>query len=345
MRWVFAIIFSGFFSLQCFGYDQAFSQIMQDVYRKYHRKPGDWCDQVKNQIAQVSKGGSVSFLELEEVGVDEDYLDAMALEYCRKHTDAFIAIIWPTVDYSNEQLIYDILGEHSLVAYRKKFKLKNNGPLAVLQAIPEKAPTIEQHFSYYFPPEKQDFSLMCFVVRSPHAEEITKSKKKVREVLNLYPFSIHVNDHHWQCMDLAYLLLNNNSIHFLNHHKHQNFVNFNALLLQYKDFVHRYQLHEWDLCVDGSSVLSAYGIRDCAIDFDFLSVKNRGFGNIFPLDHHNEALERLGFDVESVIYNPKNFFYYKNVKFASLPFIYRFKAVQGREKDRQDLILIEKCVQ
>lgn len=345
MRRFFLVLFSCFIWIPCFAYDPEFSQVIEEVYAKYHQREGDWCDQLRDQIMQIGEGRSLSFLELEQAGIDPDYLDAMALEYCKKHKDAFISIIWPTVDYSKEQLIYDILGEHSIVAYRKKFVLKNNGPLTVLEAIPEKAPTIQAHYSFYFSPHLEEYHLMCFVVRSPSAEEITISKRKIREVLNIYPFSIHVNDIHWQCLDLAHLLLNNNSIHFLNHHKRQNFVNFNALLPSYVDFLQENGINEWDSCVDGSSVLSAYGIRDCAVDFDFLNIKQGNFGDIFPLDHHNAAWTNLNLDIEDVIYNPKNFFYYKNVKFTSLPRIREFKAIQGREKDIKDVELIDELVQ
>ena len=344
MKSILTLFFSILISFQCFGYDPDFSQVFDDVYIKYHRKEGDWCDQVKDQIMQLGQGRSLSFLELESAGIDEDYLDTMALEYCKKHEDTFIAIIWPTVDYSKEQLIYEILSEHSVVAYRKKFTLKNNGPLEVLKAIPEKAPTIQNHYSFYFPPQLEEYQLICFVVRSPSAEEVTISKKKVRQVLNLYPFSIHVNDIHWQCLDLAHLLLNNNSIHFLNHHKPQNFVNFNELLPSYATFLKQRKINEWDSCVDGSCVLSAYGIRDCAVDFDFLNINHHTFGEIFPLDHHNEAWTRLDLDIENVIYNPKNFFYYKNVKFTSLPVIREFKVHQGRERDIRDVEMIDELM-
>ncbi len=341
MNAVYFLFLSCLFGISCYAYDPNFGQVFADVYVKYHRQEGDWCDQVQEKMFQLGPEKKLSFIELESAGIEEDYLDAIALEYCKKHSDAFIAIVWPTVDYSNEQLIYDILSEHSVVAYRKKFILKNNGPLKILQAIPEKAPTIQDHFSFYFPPGKEEYPLLCFVVRSPSAEEITISKKKVREVLQIYPFSIHVNDTHWQCLDLAYLLLNNNSIHFLNHHTPQNFENFNALLTSYVGFLKQKDIPEWDACVDGSSVLSAYGIRDCAVDFDFLHMTHSDLGSIFPLDHHNQAWTHLGLDPEEIIYNPKNFFYYRNLKFTSLPAMRTFKELQGRENDLRDVKLID----
>jgi len=325
----------------CLAYDPQFSRIIDSLHSKYHQREGDWVDQLKSQIAPQGEIRDLSFIDLEKAGVDPDYLDALALEYCEQHKDCFISIVWPTVNYTHEKMIYDVLSEHGLVAYRKKFVLQNNGPLTVLEAIPEKAPTIKDHFSFYFPPELKEYPMMLFVLRSQSAEEITISKKKVREILNIYPFSIHVNDIHWQAMDLARLLLNNNSIHFLNHHKREDFKTFNSLLPSYVNFLKERQVNEWDSCVDGSSVLSAYGIRDCSVDFDFLNVKTENFGTIFPLDHHNIAWTQLGFDIKDIIYNPKNFFYFKNVKFVSLPATREFKAKQGRERDIADVALMD----
>lgn len=344
MKKLFACIWIG---LQLIAYDDTFSSLVDDVYRRYHQKQNDWCDELLGKVKRIvaDQGGEVSFLELQKGGVDVDHLDIMATEYCRKHSDAYIATIWPTMSYNWEKRIYDILEAHCItVAYHKKFVLKNRGPLALIQSIPEKVPHISKDFHRYFDPAKKEYPMMCFVVRAKELDNVIAAKKKLRGIVKLDPYCMHFNDTHEQCVELAYKFLNNNSLHFLNHHKEQTFSNFNKLVPIYEKFIEEQGISPDDVCVDGSSVLSVYGIRDSAMDFDFICTKQGNFGNIWPLDHHNQAWDALGLRIEDVIYNPKNFFYYKNLKFASIEVLKKFKTKQGREKDIKDVANLEAIV-
>jgi hypothetical protein len=342
MRLLFAVLL--FFSLQMEAYDASFSEAMKGVYQVYHRKAGDWCDQLSEQVnAIVTKhGGNVSYEVLRQEGVDADYLDAMAVEYCSQHSDAYIATVWPTLDESYEKIVYDILSKECTVAYQKTFSLRHNAPLALLRSIPEKVPHISFDSHRYFSPKRSSYPMRCFVIRAPNHAATVRAKRVLRDLVKLDPYCMHISDTHEQVMDLAYMLLNNNSLHFLNYHESQQFEHFNPLFEMYKRFLARQNIPQNDACVDGSCVLSAYGIRDCAVDFDFLCSKFGEFGSIHPLDHHNSAWERLGFAIDDVIYNPKNFFYYKGYKFASLMKIREFKHRQNRPNDQRDVVLIDR---
>lgn len=329
--------------LKLTAYDTSFSEIIKEVYEEYHSEEGDWCDCLSAQIAAITqkKGRSVSSEELRQEGVDPDYLDAMAIEYCKKYPDAYIATIWPTMDYSYEKMIYQILSKECLVAFKKEFVLKKNGPMKLMRSIPEKVPHIPKDFHRYFAPGKEPYSMMCFVLRAANHDLTVRAKRTLRAIVKLDPYCMHINDTHDQCMDLAYMFLNNNTIHFLNHHEMRNFENFNSLIPLFYQFLTQRNLPAKDICVDGSCVLSAYGIRDSALDFDFLCTKFGDFGDIHPLDHHNSAWERLSIPMSEVIYNPKNFFYYRGLKFVSLPKIRTFKELQGRVNDRKDVSSID----
>jgi|GEM_PF-7113554 hypothetical protein len=325
------------------AYDTSFSEVIQETYAEYHQREGDWCDRLLAQVQSVVKkyGRSVSFEELQQEGIDPDYLDAMAVEYCKKYPDAYIAIIWPTLDATYEKMVYDILSKECLVAYQKTFTLKGHAPKALMQSIPEKVPHISFDFHCYFSREKSSYAMRCFVIRAPTHATTVRAKRTLRDIVKLDPYCMHISDTHDQVLDLAYMLLNNNSLHFLNFHQPQQFTNFNPLLDLYANFLTSREIPKKDVCVDGSSVLSAYGLRDCALDFDFLCTKFGDFGTIHPLDHHNLAWDKLGLPIEEVIYNPKNFFYYKGYKFASLMKIRNFKELQGRSNDLRDVALID----
>lgn len=342
MKKLFIFIFSLLCTLEGRAYDPSFSEVIKETYAEYYQKKGDWCDCLATQIQELVEryGRNLSFEELAQEGIDSDYLDAMAIEYCKKYPDAYIAIVWPTLNASHEELVYDILSKECLVAYKKTFVLKGNGPKALVQSIPEKAPHIPFDFHCYFPPGKDPYELRCFVIRAPTYETTVRTKHALRNIVNLHPYCMHINDTHDQTIDIACMLLNNHSLHFLNTHKPHHFENFSFLFDLYINFLKEQEISKRDVCVDGSAILSAYGLRDCALDFDFLCLTKGNFGNIHPLDHHNTSWTSLGLSIEDVIYNPKNFFYLRGYKFTSLPKIRDFKALQGRPKDIQDVSLI-----
>ncbi len=329
------------------AYQESFSTLVQDVYKTYHCRDGDWADQLKGTIERIESlyHRSVSYEELQREGVEEEELDAMALEYCKKYPDAYVVTIWPTIGYEYEGQVLDILKQHCTeVVYHKKFTLKNGGPLAYMRSIPEKVPHIPKDFYCYFEPGKKEYPMMCFIVRANGLADVVAAKKHFRKIVKLDPYCMHINDTQEQGLILARQILNNNSIHFLNHHKVATMETFTTLVPKYRRFIKRHRIPLEDICVDGSCVMSAYGIRDCAVDFDFICTKYGPFKNLWPLDHHNSAWDVLGLSINDVLYNPRCFFYYDDLKFISLPVLKMFKERQGRPKDHTDVQLIQKIL-
>ena len=333
-------------SLSLFAYDSTFSNIINKVYKKYHVTNGDWCDQIKNKITELSlnKGASLSYKELEEAGIDSDYLDAMALEYFIHNKDCYITVIWPTVDYNKENIILDILEKDAIVAYHKKFTVKGECPKDLLRMIPDKINSYQSNFRNYFPSGLKKYPMMCYLIRAKDLSTTRKIKLAVRALYNQKSFHMHIPDYRKEGLDMAQALLNNNSIHFLNHRKHKKFKKFKSLFPRYMKFIKKNNISNNDICIDGSCVLSVYGIRDAAVDLDFIHTKEFRYKNIFPLDHHNKPWKNCGYDINDIIYNPKNFFYFKGYKFVSLAKMNEFKKKCGRKNDLQDCKMMEKLL-
>jgi len=97
-----------------------------------------------------------------------------------------------------------------------------------------------------------------------------------------------------------------------------------------------------DFCIDGSSVLAVYGIRD-ARDLDFLSHQERIDFGIDQVNCHNEELPHYPVIRDEIIYNPAYHFYYRGCKFVSLELTEAMKNRRDEEKDRTDVKLIEAC--
>jgi hypothetical protein len=91
-----------------------------------------------------------------------------------------------------------------------------------------------------------------------------------------------------------------------------------------------------DFVIDGSTILSIYGIRE-SNDIDYLSRK------LLPkelstkgLDSHDNQIEYHGKTKEELIYDPQNFFFFMGLKFISLRQVLKMKRIRGNRKDLRD---------
>ena len=96
--------------------------------------------------------------------------------------------------------------------------------------------------------------------------------------------------------------------------------------------------------IDSSLVLSCYGLRE-AKDIDYLYSGDFKFKfNFNEISAHDEDLKYHKVLKKELIYNPKYFFYYNNLKFISLDQLYRMKINRAEEKDLRDCALMQKLI-
>ncbi len=310
--------------------DPNFGSEVKKIQKKYIKKGANWCKDLPSNC----KGKS--FKDLEGLGVDRDYLDFIAYQYCKRHSDARIAIIWPRVTADKYGSIQELLEKEGICGYFKSFKLKNRGPKLLQQVMPEKVESLDKMLHRYFPDDWSEYPMSIFVMRFDDLENAKEAKRNIRKLCGIGHFSIHIPDTHTETMDIARLLLNNNSIHYINYSKPLKTPKLDRWMKIYSKLVKKNHISRDDICIDGSAIMGVYGIRDIG-DFDYMCVvpyDNRGFGH---LDLHNEARVQLNFDVADLIYNPKNYFYVNNLKIGSLDSIKAFKKRRKRPKDIRDV--------
>lgn len=146
---------------------------------------------------------------------------------------------------------------------------------------------------------------------------------------------------HDQALTLAQTLFNENSLHFINYADQRHFENFNRLLPLYEQFLATRKFNKEFFCVDGSSVLAAYGIRDCN-DLDFIhhgyDFLQKEFPNGGQLNSHNGGGLRFHTaEKDDLIFNPRYYFYYKNLKILTLNELLKTKEKRGSAKDLNDI--------
>lgn len=192
-------------------------------------------------------------------------------------------------------------------------------------------------------------NLKILFIEKKNMEELKKFKIDVRQYYNKGNDSIHTPDTQEECNNMLDLL-NTNTISFMDKASslYIQFINFNKLFKNLKNFCKENNINTNKICITSSSVLSVYGIRDCN-DMDLFIDKE--YINIFEkkeFDNHNKYTidKHYSKHYEDIIHNPENHFYYQNFKFCNLSIILDYKkyriqnqlhGIKSIEKDTKDV--------
>lgn len=307
----------------------------------------DWPLQLWRKI-NMFKLTDYSYASLELAGLSQADLDILMCEYIKRQPKAYLGLVWPAACCQYDE-IRKIVKKYCTIVAEKDVLLINNGPALLLKNIPEKAKEVERFLFHYFPENRKDKPVRVFVLEANSCKITRECKYEVRKFLGVYPkpYVMHINDTHAQTVELSRLLFNQNSIHLLNTNLCKKRPKFNTLLEKYRGVIANSGIADEDICIDGSSVLAVYGLRDVNVDFDFLTLKQSVVEPYLtkPLDMHNGAWLRVGLDIKDVIYNPLNHLWFNGLKFAALHTLRDFKDRQGRPVDLSDLELIDRLSQ
>jgi len=307
----------------------------------------------------------------------ELFCDKAAFEFCKSNQKTGMVIIWPVAIRNDlQEKILDSLNNFSDIAYVKEFTLSKNGGRNLLKQIHYGKVwwdvNIESELDKRFL-DIQDNPVIAVVFKPRQISDIRRWKKEFRNTLGLAKSSYHVTDpdclEHLgiQCtcelseqalyaetLKHAKLILNDNSIHYLNYSSGNDFDKFKTLFSKYVKWIEQNDLVSGKFCLDNGAVLSAYGIRDVH-DLDFLFAENSITTGLKDIDchngHFNGILKQNSYDFNrlDVINNPKYHFYYQGYKIISLEAMTEIKQkrlVNGKRrfKDAKDVYLINRHI-
>jgi hypothetical protein len=277
-------------------------------------------------------------------GLDEKYLDYLTFEYIKLKNNIYVFCIWPAAKGRKEDLL-NVLKSHGKIIYEKIIKLTNKGIHNFILH------TYIQHqwvgkwqdgFSGIYNKMKACFPghdkyVSCYFIESDNIINIYNAKLMIRNLFGLANDAVHATDNYDETFFLAKIILNANSIHFINNAMPWKFTNFNSLLEEYRNALsNRYDSELY--CVDSSAVLSAYGIRE-ARDLDYITDANKSVIFVQAIDDHEDNLKYYKISKEKIIYNPLNHFYFLGLKFVSLKQMLAMKKNRGEFKDYCDILL------
>ncbi|MGD0729652.1 MAG: hypothetical protein ABR956_00205 [Terracidiphilus sp.] len=277
-----------------------------------------------------------------------DIFDAMALEFCRMLPNIAIAIKFPAAKGRDEE-VDRILREHATIFYRKAVTLENNGPVHFMRTVYEAEPWLGSYESDFDGARRK--ADLCFAHSGPvrffllafdDQAQLTRAKERIRGIFGIEKHSIHITDTRHEALRVARLAFSNPSIGFINTRPLKEMPVFDQLLARYREALDGTEDSD-DFCIDGSAVMAAYGIRDCA-DLDYISHGARELqtGPREPIGIHNDYAKHYGAKtLDDIIFCHRNHFYLSGMKFASLANVRDWKLARGEAKDQVDVALID----
>ncbi len=276
-----------------------------------------------------------------------DVFDAMALDICRLLPNIAIAVKYPAARGHNDE-VDRILSEHASIFYKKAVTFRNDGPTELIRTVYEGARWLGTHKCDF--EGARDKAASCFAHRGPayfyllafeDPADLVRAKERVRHLFRISHHSMHITDTRGEALCLAKLAFSNNSIRFANLRSQKEMRNFERLFSIYRAALSSVDDAD-DFCIDGSAVMSAYGIRDCR-DLDFIC---HGGQSILQLSdsliasHNGYARYYAPKTLDDIIYDHRNHFWVSGVKFATLANVRAWKAARGEPKDHEDVALI-----
>lgn len=169
---------------------------------------------------------------------------------------------------------------------------------------------------------------------------------KIEGVRNL-EYSHHVNDEHYETIELSRIFFNKNSIFAINNcNISYKCDSFNEKYNRYVKFI---SSNKWgnieNFCLNNSSILSQFGLRQSR-DIDYLHNTKFVIEKQIPepeISSHNYVINSVNknININDLVYNPNNYFWFKNIKFCTLEKLLEFKKQQKTKKAENDIKLCE----
>ncbi len=268
-----------------------------------------------------------------------EMLDAAAVKFIEYANNTYIACIWPTAQ-GNDDEIESVIPN---IIYRKNISLSNNGAhnfISQIYAGEDWLGDVNNNFqgvkSKLVECFKKEGPLRVIAFQANSLDRVLKVKEDIRSLFDLGKHSIHITDTTKEALDISRLVFNDNSVHFLNYAKPNTFLDFHKNLIEVRRFLQLNNIKEEDFALDGGMVLAAYGLRK-ANDIDFFTSENTHISR--PMDNfdpHDSELKFYKKQKNELIYDPRNYFHFQNLKYITFSQLFLMKQNRAEEKDNND---------
>ncbi len=276
-------------------------------------------------------------------GVPTAILDMVAVKFIEYAENVYLAFLWPSGKGKIEQtekLFKNII-------YKKNISFSPRGAFNLLVELYKHMDWVgsldtgysgaKQKLVECFP-DFDDVVIIAFQAES--IDEVKKIKEEVRCINNIGFSSIHITDNKEEAVCISSIVFNENGVHFLNHAEPYRYQIFSQLKKFESKLAHA-RISAENIVIDGSTVLSLYGIRK-NYDIDFITDKKINLEGFF--ENHESEIKYYLKDKLSLIYDPRYHFCYSGFKFVSFMQLYEMKKRRNEQKDRNDISLMKSFV-
>ena len=257
------------------------------------------------------------------------YVEYMVTEYCKLKENVFVFCIWPKAE--RKEAIEKKITENTNVIYSKEIELTYNGYRNLMIQIYGKddwSSNIHNHFkgiddmidACYKNKEKAKI----YIVEG-NEEKIIQLKEEFDKGKNGSRYDVYTTNSKEEAIGIVEVVLNQNSIRFLNTAKLDKYEEIYKTIQIYKQQIEHDKLNPNEFVVDSDSVLAIYGLKD-EKNISFLSYNNQ-YKNIENdyIKCNNEHSKLYKETIVEIVNNPKFYFYFWNVKFVDLKLVKRYK--------------------
>lgn len=189
---------------------------------------------------------------------------------------------------------------------------------------------------------RKEYPVRTYLFEADDLNKVLETKKRIRDIFQIGNHSIHISDDCYETQIMLQLLYNSNACEFLNLAEPYKFDYVFRKLFEFKETVKGKGYDSNRFAIDSSAVLEIYGVRrandiDYLTDYDDCAVD---FGK--DIDNHQSQLKYYNCTVQEILYNPKNYFYFHEMKFVAIRRVMKMKTNRNESKDVLDVELCKK---
>lgn len=303
-------------------------------------------------IVRYNKEASYNYVHFQKKLLSKNYLDYVATEYIRLKENVFFVCLWPKADKNKFAVADALIRESCDIVYMSKCKLGYEGLRNLMIQIyghqdwcgniENGYKSIQRKVDACY---KENAKIILYVVDNIGLDNIVDLKAKIRNIYQIGNHSVHISDNSEESLNIAHVLLNQNSVDALNYGSLCKYMDYIASIQQFYAELKNQEVDAEDVLIDSSGVLGIYGIRKPE-DIDYLTLKD--FHNyefsVRAADHSNN-IAYYSLLKEELIYNPDNYLFAYGIKFCSLPVLYNMKKNRNEKKDREDCELMKPYIE
>jgi len=276
--------------------------------------------------------------------INQNLIEKAVLSFIRFSDDIHIAFIWPRANITNSNL----KSKFQNILYYKEINFNFSAAHHLISEVYSGdywTGNYKDRFKGSIGKVKECFTsnnaLRVIYFKEHDVKKIAYIKGSIREECKAGKHSIHITDNKDEVDKTSKIILNDNTINFLNKANILKFKeNFNVIS-DFKIFLKENKIDFESVVVDSSFIMSLYGIRR-AKDLDFIYPNNQKNQKSLFFNKVNESdLEYHDLSIKDLVYDSKNFFYFQGIKFLTLDTIFIKKKNRGEIKDLTDIKLIE----